>query len=84
MDKPVFNTVREAKEGVQPDASVIYVPPPFAASAVMDAIEVMTSIYHHTMLAQSMLSGCVSQDGITNSTSMQITSATATRMAAHP
>jgi succinyl-CoA synthetase alpha subunit len=36
---PVFNTVREAVEGVQPDASVIYVPPPFAATAIMDAIE---------------------------------------------
>lgn len=36
---PVFNTVQEAKEGVQPDASVIYVPPPFCAQAIMDAIE---------------------------------------------
>merc|ERR1719421_2741138 len=36
---PVFNTVAEAVAGVQPDASVIYVPPPFAAAAVLDAIE---------------------------------------------
>lgn len=36
---PVFNTVAEAVEGVQPDASVIYVPPPFAAAAILDAIE---------------------------------------------
>jgi succinyl-CoA synthetase alpha subunit len=36
---PVFNTVQEAVDGVQPDASVIYVPPPFAAAAIMDAIE---------------------------------------------
>lgn len=36
---PVFNTVSEAVEGVQPDASVIYVPPPFAAAAILDAIE---------------------------------------------
>jgi len=36
---PVFNTVKEAVEGVKPDASVIYVPPPFAAAAVIDAIE---------------------------------------------
>merc|ERR1712193_267695 len=28
LDLPVFNTVAEAVEGVQPDASVIYVPPP--------------------------------------------------------
>jgi succinyl-CoA synthetase alpha subunit len=39
LDLPVFNTVAEAVEGVQPDASVIYVPPPFAASAILDAIE---------------------------------------------
>lgn len=36
---PVFNTVAEAKAEVNPDASVIYVPPPFAASAIMEAME---------------------------------------------
>ncbi|KAJ1405902.1 alpha subunit of succinate--CoA ligase [Ochromonadaceae sp. CCMP2298] len=36
---PVFNTVMEAKKGANPDASVIYVPPPFAAQAIIDAIE---------------------------------------------
>jgi len=36
---PVFNTVREAKEAVRPDATSIYVPPPFAAAAIIDAIE---------------------------------------------
>lgn len=36
---PVFNTVQEAKEAVKPDASVIYVPPPFAAQAILDAVE---------------------------------------------
>jgi succinyl-CoA synthetase alpha subunit len=36
---PVFNSVREAKEAVKPDASVIYVPPPFAMAAAIDAIE---------------------------------------------
>ena len=36
---PVFNTVSEAAAEVKPDATVIYVPPPFAAAAVMDAIE---------------------------------------------
>merc|ERR1711946_46619 len=36
---PVFNSVQQAKEAVQPDASVIYVPPPGAASAIMGAIE---------------------------------------------
>ena len=36
---PVFNNVREAKEAVNPWASSIYVPPPFAAKAIMDCIE---------------------------------------------
>lgn len=36
---PVFNTVREAKQYVNPWASSIYVPPPFAAKAIMDCIE---------------------------------------------
>jgi hypothetical protein len=36
---PVFNTVQEAKDAVKPDASVIYVPPPFAKQAALDAIE---------------------------------------------
>lgn len=40
LDRPVFNTVAEAKAGVKPDASVVYVPPPFAAAAVLDAVEV--------------------------------------------
>ncbi|KAG1085386.1 hypothetical protein G6F42_021420 [Rhizopus arrhizus] len=36
---PVFGTVREAAEATKADASVIYVPPPAAAQAVLDAIE---------------------------------------------
>eukprot|EP00041_Stephanoeca_diplocostata_P006411 m.83527 g.83527 ORF g.83527 m.83527 type:complete len:321 (-) comp16350_c0_seq1:344-1306(-) len=36
---PVFNSVQEAKDHTNPDASVIYVPPPFASSAIMEAIE---------------------------------------------
>merc|ERR1711935_819253 len=36
---PVFDTVMEAKEAVNPDASVIYVPPPFCAKAILDALE---------------------------------------------
>lgn len=36
---PVYNTVADAVEGENPDASVIYVPPPFCAAAIMDAIE---------------------------------------------
>jgi len=36
---PVFNSVREAKDNTQANASVIYVPPPFAAGAIIEAIE---------------------------------------------
>lgn len=36
---PVFNSVQEAVDGVKPDASMIYVPPPFCAKAILDAIE---------------------------------------------
>merc|ERR1712168_1692071 len=36
---PVFNSVAEAKDAVKPDASVIYVPPPGAAAAILEALE---------------------------------------------
>ena len=36
---PVFDTVREAKAATSCDASVIYVPPPFAADAILEAID---------------------------------------------
>jgi succinyl-CoA synthetase alpha subunit len=36
---PVFNTVLEAKETTGADASVVYVAPPFAADAILEAID---------------------------------------------
>jgi succinyl-CoA synthetase alpha subunit len=36
---PIFGTVREAKEQTGATASVIYVPPPFAAAAIDEAVE---------------------------------------------
>ena len=36
---PVFNTVQEAKEKTAADATMIYVPPPFAGAAIIEAIE---------------------------------------------
>ena len=37
LDKPVFNTVAEAVEKVGADTSIIFVPPAFAADAIMEA-----------------------------------------------
>jgi len=39
LDLPVFNTVAEAKHVTEAIASVIYVPPPFAADAILEAID---------------------------------------------
>ncbi|HWU79455.1 MAG TPA: succinate--CoA ligase subunit alpha, partial [Caulobacter sp.] len=36
---PVFDTVAEAKDRTGADASVIYVPPPFAADSILEAID---------------------------------------------
>jgi len=35
----VYNTVQDAVNALRPDATVIYVPPPFAADAIIDAIK---------------------------------------------
>src|SRR5690554_788135 len=39
LDKPVFNTVREAVEKTGADVSIIFVPPAFAADAIMEATD---------------------------------------------
>src|SRR5215216_511417 len=36
---PIYGTVKEAKEKAGIDTSVIYVPPPFAAAAIWEAVE---------------------------------------------
>jgi len=39
LDKPVFNTVADAVKAEKADVSIIFVPPPFAADAIMEAAE---------------------------------------------
>ncbi|MFT5000594.1 MAG: succinyl-CoA synthetase alpha subunit [Paracoccaceae bacterium] len=39
LNLPIFNTVAEAKHVTQANASAIYVPPPFAADAILEAID---------------------------------------------
>lgn len=39
LDLPVYNTVHEAKAKTGANASVIYVPPPFAADSILEAID---------------------------------------------
>jgi len=39
LKRPIFNTVADAVKGTGADTSVIFVPPPFAADAIMEAAE---------------------------------------------
>ena len=39
LGKPVFNTVKDAVDAVEADTSIIFVPPAFAADAIMEAAD---------------------------------------------
>ena len=39
LDRPVFNTVKEAKDNLGANATMIYVPAKFAAAAIIESIE---------------------------------------------
>ncbi len=44
LDRPVFNTVLEAKNNLGADATMIYVPAKFAAEAIIEAIDASLSL----------------------------------------
>lgn len=44
LDRPVFNTVREAVKRTDADVSIIFVPPAFAADAIMEAADAGISV----------------------------------------
>lgn len=44
LDLPVFNTMRDAVRATQADASVIYVPPPYAADSIVEAADAGISL----------------------------------------
>ncbi len=39
LDRPIFNTVAAGVEATRADASIIFVPPPFAADAIVEAVD---------------------------------------------
>ena len=39
LDLPIFGSVADAKKATGCEATVIYVPPPFAADAILEAVE---------------------------------------------
>jgi succinyl-CoA synthetase alpha subunit len=47
LDLPVFDTVEEARARTGATASVIYVPPPYAADAILEAVDAGIERFEH-------------------------------------
>ena len=62
LDKPVFNTVKDAVDAVGADTSIIFVPPAFAADAIMEAadagIQVIVTITEGIPVADMVKASC--------------------------
>ena len=58
LDLPVFNEVKEAKKETNADATVIYVPPKFAANSIIEAsnagIKIIVCILSKACFLQSL------------------------------
>ena len=65
LDKPVFNTVSEAVEKVGADTSIIFVPPAFAADAIMEAADAGIKVIKEALFAQGAQGVLLSGSGST-------------------
>ena len=70
---PVFDTVKEAMEQTGATASVIYVPPPFAADSIMEAVEAGIDLDVAANAKFSVLyDGQLSADGSSNGVKLNL------------
>jgi succinyl-CoA synthetase alpha subunit len=61
LDLPVFNTVEEAKKVTEANATMIYVPPKFAAAAIIEAIDASMELIVCMINVKQKLSNSISR-----------------------
>jgi succinyl-CoA synthetase alpha subunit len=84
---PVFNTVQEAVDAVNSNASVIYVPPPFCAQAILDALEadIMPGyIYKTGKIGVVLQSGTLTYEAVHQTTLAGLGQSTCVRIGGDP